>query len=219
MFNGVKVNKASVAPLAAEFLGTAVLVLVALVLTQTTAVSYFIGTSLVLTLGVVYLLFSAVSGAHVNPAVTFGCWVVRKIGTVPALAYIAAQLLGGVAAWKMFEYFTGQALPTRSSSWDWRVVLAEAVGTMILAMGFAATVSRGLRAFESALTYGAAYFVGIMVAATAAAGYLNPALAIASKNVNWTYIVAPLVGGAVGMYVYNYVFTGAAATKASRTKK
>jgi hypothetical protein len=41
-----RVNRAMVAPVLAEFLGTGVLVMIALILGQTTAVSYFIATSL-----------------------------------------------------------------------------------------------------------------------------------------------------------------------------
>ena len=61
-----KVNRDNVAQVLAEFLGTAVLVMVALILGQTTAVSYFIATSLGVTALVVYMLFSMVSGAHTN---------------------------------------------------------------------------------------------------------------------------------------------------------
>jgi hypothetical protein len=48
MFKGF--NRAGVGAVLAEFLGTATLVSVALVLTETTAVSYFIATSLAVTL-------------------------------------------------------------------------------------------------------------------------------------------------------------------------
>jgi hypothetical protein len=59
-----RVNRGVVAPVLAEFFGTGILVMVALILGQTTAVSYFIATSLAVTAAAVYLLFSVVSGAH-----------------------------------------------------------------------------------------------------------------------------------------------------------
>lgn len=197
------------AALVAEFLGTAILVMVALVLTQTTGVSYFIGTSVAITLGVVYMMFAKVSQAHVNPAITLGMWSVRKISTVPAVAYIAAQLLGGVASWKLYEYLTNHSLATRSGTWDLRVVVAEAVGTMVLAMGFGAAMAKGLSQLESALTYGFALFVGIMVVANASSAYLNPAVALGIRSFNATYIVGPAIGAIVGLNLYSYLFGGA----------
>src|SRR5579862_9465081 len=101
-----RVNRAVVAPVLAEFIGTGVIVMAALILGQTTAVSFFIALSLAITVTVVYLLFSTVSGAHANPAITFGMWTARRISTLRGISYIAAQLLGGVAAWQLFQYFT-----------------------------------------------------------------------------------------------------------------
>lgn len=199
-------NRARVSTLLAEFLGTATLVMVALVLSETTAVSYFIATSVAATLAVVYMMFGGISGAHVNPAITFGMWAARRIRTVPAISYIAAQLLGGLAALQLYQYFTSHHLPLRSASWDWKVVVAEAVGTMVLAWGFAAAVSRGYDALQSALTYGTALFVGILVASTAAAGYLNPAVALGTRSFEWVYIIGPAVGGLVGVVAYSYFF-------------
>ena len=189
-----------------EFLGTAILVMVAIVMTETTAVSYFIGTSVAVTLAVVYMVFRNVSGAHFNPAITFGLWSARKIRTLPAISYIVAQLLGGVAAWQLFQYLTDHSLPTHSVSFKFTLFLAEAIGTMILSLGFVSVVNKGLSALESAATYGAALFVGIMVAAVASAGYLNPAVALGLRSFNWVYLLGPLVGGLVGVNLYVYLF-------------
>lgn len=207
-------------PVVAEFLGTAILVLVYLVLTQTTAVSYFIGTSVAIALGVIYMMFAGVSGAHFNPALTLANWTVRRIGTIAGILYIAAQFLGGFVAWKLFDYFSGRALAAHSTSWDWKVVLAEATGTLILAFGFTSAARKGLSALESALTYGFSLFVGIMVASIAfAGGFLNPAVALGVHSFNWTYLVAPLVGGLVGVNLYAYLFDGAKLPSLAAKKK
>ncbi len=208
MFLGTKLDRAFAVNALAEFLGTAILVMVALVLSETTGVSYFIGTSVALALGVVYMMFSRVSGAHVNPAVTFGMWTARRIATIPAISYIIAQLVGGIASWQLYQYFVGHQLARRASSWDWKVFVAEGVGALVLTMGFAAAVSRGLTALESALTYGFSLFVGVMIAATASAGMLNPAVALGLRSFDWVYVLAPLAGGLVGINLYSYVFGG-----------
>ncbi len=209
MAQSLQINKANSAPLLAEFLGTSVLVTVGLVLSQTTAVAYFIGTSVALALGVVYMMFSGVSGGHFNPAITLGVWTSKKItqnSTVKAVAYIIAQMLGGFASWKLYEYLIGHKLTGQTVHYTFPVLLAEAIGTLVLAFGFAAAVSRSFSAIESALTYGFSLFVGILVASTASAAYLNPAVALASRNFNWVYVVGPLVGGVVAINVYRYLF-------------
>lgn len=202
----IKYNRRETAPLLAEFLGTAVLVMVALVLAQTTGVPYFIATSVAVTLGLVYVLFGSVSGGHFNPAVTLGMWSARRISTVRGIGYLASQMLGGFAAWQLFQYFTNQSLPAKVTHWSTPMFLAELVGTAILAIGFTAAMMRKLDTLTSALAYGASFFVGIMVAATASAGYLNPASALAMRNFNWVYILGPVVGGIVGVNLYMYLF-------------
>src|SRR5919198_241492 len=42
--------------------------------------------------------YGSVSGAHVNPAVTFGVLVAGAISLVEAIAYILVQLAGSIAA-------------------------------------------------------------------------------------------------------------------------
>ena len=218
MAQSLKVNKATTAPVVAEFLGTAVLVMLVLILTQTTAVSYFIGTSAALALGVVYMMFGGVSGGHFNPAITIGVWTSKKItqsSTAKAIAYIVAQMLGGLASWQLYQYFINHKLISQTSHYTFPVFLAEAVGTMVLAFGFSAASTRAFTALESALTYGFALFTGIMVAATAAAAYLNPAVAFGLRGFSWTYVVAPIIGAVVGVNIYNFLFAPAKASGAS----
>jgi len=205
MFNEM-VSRGRLASVLAEFLGTAMLVMVAIVLTETTAVSYFIGTSVAATLAVGYIIFSGISGAHFNPAITFGMWAARRMRSMTAVVYIVAQLLGGLAAWQLFQYFTDHKLTSHSVTFSFSLFLAEAVGTFILSLGFAAAASRAGNALESGLTYGIALFVGILIASTAAGGYLNPAVALGLRSFDWVYILGPLAGGLVGINLYTYLF-------------
>jgi glycerol uptake facilitator-like aquaporin len=202
-------TRARVSQLAAEFLGTGLIVMMALVLSETTAVSYFIATSVAVALGVAYMVFGPVSGGHFNPAITVGLWAVRRIQTLVGASYVAAQMLGGVAAWQAYQYFSDHTLGAKSGAFDTRVWLAEAIGAFILALGFTAAVSRSLTALESALTYGASFFVGIMVAATASAAYINPAIALGLRGFNAAYVLGPLVGGVLGVSLYYLLFAPA----------
>ncbi len=198
-------NKIKGVPLLAEFLGTAMLVLVALVLSETTAVSYFIGTSVAAALALIYMVFGQVSGAHVNPAVTFGLWTARRITTLRAVGYIAAQLLGGLAAWQLYQYFTNHTLAPKSTAWDTRMWVAEVVGTFVLTLGLSAAITRKMDSLQSALTYGTSYFVGILIAATASSAYLNPALALGLRSWSAVYVLGPLVGALLGVNVYSWL--------------
>ena len=206
-------SRARVAPVLAEFLGTATLVMVGVVLTETTGVSYFIGTSLALTLAVVYLLFSSVSGAHFNPAITFGMWAARRLGTLRAISYIAAQMLGGLVAWQLYEYLTDRPLAAKEVAFTAPIWVAEAVGTFILALGFTAAVTKMVDGLQSAITYAFSIFVGIMIASIASAGLLNPAMALGLRSWGTVYILGPLVGGLLGVTVYTYLFAPETAPK------
>ena len=53
-----------------------------------------------LTLGLLVYSLGAISGTHINPAVTIGLWSLKKIATKDAVFYIVSQFLGaGLALW------------------------------------------------------------------------------------------------------------------------
>jgi len=210
-----RVNRVVVAPVLAEFIGTGILVMIALVLGQTTAVSYFIATSLAVTAAAVFMLFNAISGAHTNPAITFGLWTARRIGTLRGITYIAAQLLGGVASWQLFQYLTNHAITARSATFSTPVWLAEVVGTAVLAMAFSAALSRRFEQLYAGIMVGTAYFVGIVIAATASSGYINPAVALGSRAWSSAYVLGPLVGGLIGVNLHTYMMGSGAAVAAA----
>lgn len=211
-------NRGRLAALLAEFLGTALLVMVAIVLSETTAVSYFIGTSVAGTLAVAYWVFNGTSGAHFNPAITFGMWTARRIKTIPAVGYIVAQFLGGWAALQLFQYFTDHKLSSHTTSFTFKVFLAEAIGTLVLSLGFAAAAHRVAEKLEAGVTYGFALFAGIIVASTAAAGYLNPATALGLRSFDWVYLLGPVVGALVGINLYTYLMVPGAKSSAVSVK-
>jgi glycerol uptake facilitator-like aquaporin len=196
-----------VAPVVAEFIGTGFLVMIALSLGQITSVSYFVATSIAIAAAAVFMLFANISGAHTNPAITFGLWTARRIGTLRGISYIAAQLLGGIAAWQLFQYLTNHPVTARSATFSTPVWLAEVVGTALLAMAFAAALNRRIEALASGIMVGAAYFVGVVIAATASAGFINPAIAMGSRAWSGAYILGPLVGGLIGVNLYTYLLS------------
>ena len=59
-----------------------------------------VGVSLAFGLTVVTIAYALghVSGAHLNPAVTIGLWMGKRISSKDVLPYIISQILGGIAA-------------------------------------------------------------------------------------------------------------------------
>src|SRR5687767_6650850 len=65
-----------------------------------------------LVLAVLVSALAAVSGAHFNPAVTFGVWIAGQIPGRRAVSYILAQLIGGIAAaWSLRAIFPASVSP------------------------------------------------------------------------------------------------------------
>lgn len=122
------VTRRKIAMIMAEFLGTALLTLAVLAVSKSTiGIPYFVAIAAGLVVATVTLTLGAVSGAHLNPIVTIGLWSVRKVKTIPAVVYIAAQLLGGIAAYYLFTYLIGQTW-TNVGEFEGKVLVAEAAG-------------------------------------------------------------------------------------------
>lgn len=199
--------------LAAEFIGT---FLLAGVVVAGQGQPIFVLFALV---GIV-LLIGAVSGAHVNPAITIGAWATRRIGWLRAVGYIVVQFLGAAAAFFAFSAFIGganevsaqaqaygQTAPTLFAAVDiskltgkeWYLFFSELLGTAIL--GYAiATTTRTVDRLSGAFTAGLGIFVALMISVTVA-GYvsgsaiINPAVALALQAyhpVVWAYAVYAL---------------------------
>lgn len=200
-------GKRKTAMLVAEFLGTFTLASAILSMSGRTTFPFFSAAAAGLTLGLMVLVIGTTSGAHLNPAVTIGLWSLRKVQTMQALVYVAAQMLGGLVAWRVNEYLLDQALPNLAAAgWDWRIAVAEIIGTLIFTFGIAAAVYHGYEGMRLASTIGTALFVGVIVASFASTGVLNPAVAVGVRSWNVSYVVGPIVGAVLGMNLYSWLF-------------
>ncbi|HXW35851.1 MAG TPA: aquaporin, partial [Acidimicrobiales bacterium] len=95
-------------PLFAEFLGTAILVFIAVGVATLSFGFKFTGLSVAagvvatalsfgFVLAALVYAIGPISGCHVNPAVTIGFWVSGKLTTLEAVAYWVVQVAGGIA--------------------------------------------------------------------------------------------------------------------------
>lgn len=156
----MKLKNLSLQPTAlfAELLGTFVLTVVALVTQGNLLIVGF-------TLLVLVLAIGSVSGAHVNPAVTFGLWAGRKLETVKVPFYWVMQFAGALLAFLLIEWFKGSkvGLSFDFNHFDARLVVAEIAGTAAFVFAIGAAVQRELTESAKALCIGLGLLVGIAV--------------------------------------------------------
>lgn len=199
-------NKQKLSLVLAEFMGTAMLASAVLVVSNLFALgtaAWYGAITAGVALSLIVSVFGYVSGAHVNPAVTIGLWTLKKIETTNAIVYIAAQMLGGASALLFFNYASGTNLAAvGSNTFTWSVFWVEAVGAALFGMGIASVVSQKLDGYHAAFTIGLSLTFGSLVASTASAGFLNPAVALANNSWDRTLALAPVLGMVVGMNVY-----------------
>jgi glycerol uptake facilitator-like aquaporin len=160
-----------------------------------------------LTLGLFVYSIGKVSGCHINPAVTVGLWSINKMSGTEAMRYIAAQIVGAVAAVLFLRalFDLGNlsfALVPESGA----VFLAEAIGAMLFTFGIASVVSGRVHDAMSGLVVGGSLLLGIVVAVQlGSGGILNPAVAFALGSLSVSYIAGALVGAVLGMQLYRHL--------------
>lgn len=200
-------ERRKIAMVLAEFLGAAILTSVVLAISKSNVgIPYFVSLIAGLTVAAGTLVFGAVSGAHFNPIITIGLWTARRIKTLPAIVYVAAQLLGGSVAYLLYKYLVDTPLQY-VGEYDPRVLVAEAVGAFVFTLGWAAAVYNKFDNGKRAFAIGGAFTVGIIVASVGSAGLLNPAVALGAHVWVWgTYVLGPVLGGIIGFNLYALLF-------------
>lgn len=214
-------GRKKIAMLVAEFLGTGVLTLVFLAVSKSSmGFPYFVSIAVGLVLVGLTLALGSVSGAQLNPAITLGLWTVRRVKTIPALAYVAAQLLGAAAAYLLYTYLIGQKLQNGNTHFDSKILIAETVGTFIFALGWAAAAYQRYEAGKAAAVIGISLMLGVLAASIANGGLLNPALALGAHVWVWgTYVLGPILGAVIGFNLYGLLFAPYATVVETKKKK
>lgn len=211
--------------LAAEFIGAFVLTAAVIQTKGNPVLLLFVLTAVV-------LMTARLSGAHINPAITVGAFIARKLTLLRAFGYIVAQVLGAIIALIVLGYLVGgapgEANPLtgqaeKASLYEaapltkgkemyafWANVLGVSVFSFAVASAWR---SRGGQ-FAVAFGVGGGLFVALIIAGSGA--ILNPAVAaglqvfkdLKGDALNWAlavHILAPLVGGAIGFLLHNFL--------------
>lgn len=168
-------------------------------------------------LALVVSAFGRISGAHVNPAVTAGLWMGKKIETVLAAQYIAAQLIGALAAAYLLRVIFSEAavdvtkLGTPMLSGDVSIfqgVALEALLTFFLVMMVYATAVDPKAPSIAGFGIGLMVFLDVLVGGPITGAAMNPARAfgpaVASMTFDkhYVYWVGPMIGGLLAGWVY-----------------
>jgi len=203
----------------AEFLGVALFILFASGAIAVTAglASSDPGTALLirslatgLALGALVTVFLPISGGHLNPAVTLGVLVVRRISASKAAVYIIAQLLGSIIGAVLFvAFFPGilSSLPELGSP-DLAPVISgpahigqgifiEFVLTFVLVLVVFATAvdPRGASKGYGGLWIGLAVVIGWFLAGNLTGAAMNPARWFGPALVAAVYTPATYLAG------------------------
>ncbi len=171
-------------------------------------------------LALAYVL-GPISGCHVNPAVTLGAVLSRRISPIEAVGYWAAQFIGGfLGALLLWGMFSTSPLYSRSKiglgTNGWGAVsdihigvggafLAEVVLTALFVFVVLGVTGKLGNTATAGVVIGLAlsvvHLIGIPITGTSVnpARSLGPALIVGGTALSqvWLFIVAPLVGGAV----------------------
>jgi aquaporin Z len=202
--------------MAAEAIGTFCLVFAgtsAIVVNASTSGAVVSHVGIALTFGlVVFAMIAAVgdvSGAHLNPAVTFGFWIAGRLPRRRVAAYVVAQVCGGLAASCVVRLLFPQAASlggtapsgTPLQSWIMEMLLTAILMFVIL------SVSTGSRekGITAGLAIGGVVALEALCAGPVSGASMNPARSLAPALVTgrfdhlWIYLSAPIVGAALAV--------------------
>jgi MIP family channel proteins len=159
------------------------------------------------------------SGAQVNPAVTIGLLVTKKIGGKEAVVYIIAQIIGAVlAAAVVYSIFGSEMSASVTLPSDDNVVRAlilETVMTFTLVyVVLATTTSKNFKIVPLAgIAIGFTLGLNVIFGGSITGGSLNPARSFGPALItwnfeyNWIYWVSPIAGGLIAAGVYKILHT------------
>lgn len=222
----------------AEFIGTFTLVFVACGVAGATGGS-LVATSLAFGLTIVAMAYSVgrVSGCHINPAVSLGCLVTKRMSAKEFCVYVISQILGGfVGAVLVFGIFKMANVNPLGDACNYAVgfganglttggIIGALITEIVLTCIFVYAIlnvtdekagTGKIAGIVIGLTLTLVHLIGINLTGTS----VNPARSIATAFSAliyngttdalaqvWMFIVAPLIGAVVAAILYKSLNT------------
>jgi MIP family channel proteins len=213
-------------PLAAEFLGTFALVFIgAGVVVVDAAEGGALGLEAIalahaLVLAVMVTATMNISGGHINPAVTVGLWVARKIDGKMAGLYVLTQVVAAVAAALLVRALfpplagevTGYGVPRISAEFTFMdAVWVEAILTFFLVSAVFGTAASSQAPRVGGFGIGLVLLFDILVGGPLTGAAVNPARAFGPALVaqEWhghaVFWIGPVLGGLAAGVLWRYL--------------
>ena len=163
-------------------------------------------------------MFGAISGAHINPAVTAGFFILKKIEAADALRYITAQIVGATAAGLALAWTLGSLVPIgnavtalRNTLHPVQGILIEALLTFFLMSAVLGSgKERGQKPIHTGAIVGMVIAMDILAGGIFTGGSMNPARSFGPAIVagiwkdQWVYWVGPILGASLGAWASKF---------------
>lgn len=186
--------------------------------------------------GMIFVLVyctAGISGGHINPAVTFGLFLARKVSLIRAVLYMVAQCLGAICGCglvKAFQkaYYTrygGGANEVKPGYSKGTALGAEIIGTFVLVYTVFSATDPKRNARDShvpvlaPLPIGFAVFMVHLATIPVTGTGINPARSFGAAVMydkdkawddQWIFWVGPFVGAAIAAFYYQFVLRAGA---------
>jgi len=171
-----------------------------------------VGVSLTFGLIVTAMVYTVgnVSGAHLNPAVTFGFWIAGRFAGQKVLPYVISQCAGAFLASEVLRLFfpqhrtLGATIPTGPifQSFGLEIILSSLLMFVILNVSVGAKETGVMAGVAIGAVVGLeALFAGPITGASMnPARSLAPAIVSGNLHLLWIYLVAPFLGAYLGIW-------------------
>lgn len=163
-----------------------------------------------------------ISGAHLNPAVSIGMWLNKRISSIELVYYIVGQLVGGlIASFALLSILSASGKETANLGQNGfgdlsamgaltvEVILTFIFVLVIMTVTSAKKGNANLAGIVIGLTLTMVHLVGIPLTGTSVnpARSLAPAIFVGGEALSqvWVFIVAPIIGGLLAALVAKYV--------------
>ncbi|XP_023541223.1 aquaporin PIP2-2-like [Cucurbita pepo subsp. pepo] len=186
--------------------------------------------------GMIFILVyctAGISGGHINPAVTFGLFLARKVSLVRAVAYMIAQCLGAICGTGLvkalqrdyFNRYGGGANQLAHGYSKGAGLGAEIIGTFILVYTVFSATDAKRNARDShvpvlaPLSIGFAVFMVHLATIPITGTSINPARSFGPAVIlnrekpwddHWMFWVGPFIGAAIAALYHQFVLRAGA---------
>jgi len=161
-----------------------------------------------------------ISGGHLNPAVTVGLLVGRRVSVRDALPYIAAQLVGAVLAALAVKYAVPSSVgrilnygaPAIATAVTLpQAILLEAILTFFLVSAVYGTAVAQASPAVGGFAIGLVVVFGVLIGGPLTGGALNPARAFGPALISGSWVsqgvywLGPLLGGVAAGVLWSFL--------------